>query len=82
LVQRDEFVSFVVWRVVNPGLQAALHMHRGGRWVDPPGSHKEQNSKRPKKHRSQEKPSSKGSESAFPMRGIRRYVWNFSHASE
>jgi hypothetical protein len=26
--------------VVNPGLQAALDVHRGGRWVDPPGSHK------------------------------------------
>jgi len=25
--------------VVNPSLQAALQVHRGGWWVDPPGSH-------------------------------------------
>jgi len=35
LAQRNEFVR----RVVNPSLQAALQVHRGGWWVDPPGSH-------------------------------------------
>jgi hypothetical protein len=40
LAQRNEFVSLAIRRVVNPGLQAAFHVHRGGRWVDPPGSYK------------------------------------------
>jgi hypothetical protein len=62
LPQRNELVSFVIRRVVNPGLQAALHVHRGGRWVDPPVSHKHQHSKRPKKRHSGEKPSKEGSE--------------------
>src|SRR6516164_8666652 len=35
LAQRNEFVR----RVVNPSLQAALQVHRGGWWVDPPSSH-------------------------------------------
>jgi hypothetical protein len=71
LAQRNEFVSFVIRRVVNPCLQAALHVHRGGRWVDPPGSHKDQHSKRPKKRHSDEKPSNEGSKKAFPMRGVK-----------
>jgi len=70
LAQRNEFVSFVIPRVVNPCLQAALDMHRGGRWVDPPGSHKDQHSKRPKKWDSDENPSNEGSERAFPMWGL------------
>jgi len=41
LAQRNEFVSFVVRRVANPGLQPALHVHRGGRWVDPARGHKD-----------------------------------------
>src|ERR1700722_3082743 len=87
LAQRNEFVSFMIRRVVNPRLQAALHVHRGGWWVDPPGSHEHQNSNRPKKRHSDEQPSNEGSESAFPMRGrrwgLRRCrLWNFSHTSE
>jgi hypothetical protein len=57
-------------------------VHRGGRWVDPPGSHKDQHSKRPKKRHSNEKPSNEGLERAFPMRGLRGCVWIFSHTSE
>ena len=41
LAQRNEFVSFVIRPVVNPCLQAALHVHRCGRRVDPPGSQKD-----------------------------------------
>src|SRR5579859_1714950 len=41
LAQRNEFVSFAIRRVVNPGLQPALYVHRGGRRVDPPGNHKD-----------------------------------------
>ena len=82
LAQRNEFVSYVIRRVVNPRLQAALHVHRGGRWVDPPGSHKDQHRKRPKKRHSDEKPSNEGLESAFPKRRIRECVWIFNHTSE
>jgi hypothetical protein len=45
LAQRYEFVSFEIRRVVNPCLQAALHVYRGGRWFDPLGNHKDQHSK-------------------------------------
>jgi hypothetical protein len=82
LVQRNEFVSFLIRRVVNPCLQAALHVHRGGRWVDPAGSHKHQRSKRPKNRHSDEKPSNEGSQGAFPMRVARGRVWIFSHTLE
>jgi hypothetical protein len=67
---------------MNPGLQAALHVHRGGRWVDPPGSHKEQHGKRPEKRHSDEKPSNEGSERAFPKRGLGVCIWIFDHISE
>jgi hypothetical protein len=40
--------------VVNPGLHAALDLHRGGWWVDPPGGDKQQCGKRPKKQRNDE----------------------------
>ena len=82
LAQRNEFVPFVIRRVVNPRLQAAFQVHRGGRWVDPPGSHEEQRSKRPKKRHSDEKASNEGSERAFPMRSLGGCVWIFSHTSE
>ena len=82
LDQRDEFVPFVIRRVVNPRLQAAFQVHRGGRWVDPPGSHEEQRSKRPKKRHSDEKASNEGSERDFPMRSLGGCVWIFSHTSE
>jgi hypothetical protein len=29
LAERNEFVAFVIWSVVYPGLQAALDVHRG-----------------------------------------------------
>jgi hypothetical protein len=32
----------------------ALDVHRGGRWVDPPGGQKDQHGKRPKKQRTEE----------------------------
>ena len=82
MAQWNEFVSFVIRRMVSPGLQAALHVHRGARWVDPPGSHKDQYSKRPKKRPSDEKPSNEGSERDFPKRGLGVCVWVFRHISE
>ena len=36
LAEGNEFVAFVIRSVANPGLQAALGVHGGGRWVDPP----------------------------------------------
>jgi hypothetical protein len=82
LPQRNEFVSFVVRRAVNPGLQATLHVHRGGRWVDPPGSHKDQHRKRPQKRRSDQKVSYEGSERAFPKRDLGARIWIVCHISE
>ena len=54
LAERNEFIAFLIRRAVNPGLQAALNVHYGGRGVDPPGGHKEQHGKRPKKQRTDE----------------------------
>lgn len=82
LAQQNEFVSFVIRPVVNPCLQAALHVHRGGRRVDPAGSHKDQHGNQPKKRHSDEKPSNEGPEKAFPMRSLGGCVWIFSHTSE
>jgi hypothetical protein len=54
LTERNEFVAFVIRRVVDPGLHAALDVHCSGRWLDPPGGHKKQHGKRPKKQRTDE----------------------------
>jgi hypothetical protein len=67
---------------VNPGVQAALQVHRGGRWVDPPGNHKDHHGKRPKKRHSDEKPSNEGSKRTFPERTLGVFVRIFSHISE
>jgi len=54
LAEPNEFVAFLIRRAMNPGLHAALDVHRGCRWVDPPGGHKKQHGKRPKKQRTDE----------------------------
>jgi hypothetical protein len=70
LAERNEFVAFVIRSVVNPGLQVALEVHRGGRWVDPPSGQKDQRGKRPKKHHADGKPSNKGSQKTFLKRHL------------
>jgi hypothetical protein len=70
LAERDEFVAFAIRLMVNPGLQAALEVHHGCRWVDPPGGQKDQRGKRPEKDHADDKPSNKGSEEALPKRGL------------
>ena len=82
LAQRNEFVSFLIRRVVNQGLQAALHVYCGGRWVDPSGSHEDQHSEQPKKRCSEKKPSNKRSEKAFPKPSLGLCARIFSHISE
>src|ERR1035438_6705659 len=44
------------------------YVSSGRRWIDPPGGHKNQRGKRPKKHHADDKPSNKGSEEAGPKR--------------
>jgi len=82
LAERNEFVVFVIWRVVNPSLQAALGVHRGCRWVDPPGAHKDQRGKRPNKYHGDDKTSNKGAERTLSKWGLGTYVWPWSHISE
>src|SRR6516162_8257682 len=82
LAERNEFVAFAIRRVVNPGLQAALDVHRGCRWVDPPGGHKGQRGKRPKKYHADDKPSNKGAEEARPKWSLGVRVRRRSHSSE
>src|SRR5262249_9365029 len=79
LAERDEFVPFVIRRVVNPGLPAALHVHSGGRGVDPTSGHKNQRSERPKKRHGDDQPSNYGAKKAFAGRRLRVYVGVFSH---
>jgi hypothetical protein len=45
-------------------------VYRCCQWIDPPGGHKKQYGKRPKKQHSDDKPSNKGSEGIFPRRGL------------
>jgi hypothetical protein len=66
---------------MNPRLKAALHVHGGCRWVDPPGSQKEQCSKQPKKRYASEKPSNEEPE-IFPNEGLGMCVRSFRHISE
>src|ERR1700740_931505 len=82
LAQRDELVSFMIGRAVNPCLHTPLDVHRGGRWVDPPGGHKHQRGKRPKKYHADAKPSNKESKEAPPWRRRGERIWQFSHSSE
>jgi hypothetical protein len=82
LAERNEFVAFAIWRVVNPGLQAALDVYRGCRWVDPPGGYKDQRGKRPKKHYSDDKVSNQGSEETRPKHDLGARVRRCSHISE
>src|ERR1017187_275733 len=82
LAERNEFVAFAIRLVVNPGLQAALDVHRGCRWVAPPGGQKDQRGKRPNKHHADDKPSNKGPEEARPKPGLGVRVRHCNHVSE
>jgi len=82
LAERNEFVAFVIRRVVNPGLQAALGVHRGCRWVDPPGGHKDQRGQPPNKHYADGKTSNQGAKETFSKRGLVAWGWPCSHVSE
>jgi hypothetical protein len=55
---------------MNPGLQPALDVHRGCRWVDPPDGNKEQRRNRPKNQRTNDKPLKSGSEATLPKLGL------------
>jgi hypothetical protein len=80
LAERNEFIAFVIRSVVSPGLQAALDVHRGGGWVDPPGGEKKQRGERPNEHRTDGKPSNEGSKKALAKPCLT--LWLFSHISE
>jgi len=82
LAEWNELVSFVIGRVVNPGLQVALHVYRGCRWIDPPGSHQDQHGEQPKKRYSEKKPSNAGSEKTSPKPSLGMCARIFSHISE
>src|SRR5882757_3513715 len=82
LAERNEFVAFAIRRVLNPGLQAALDVHRGCWWVNPSDGHEGQDSKRPKKHHADDKPLNKGPEEACPTRGPGERFQHCSHISE
>jgi hypothetical protein len=48
LGEGNEFKPFLIGPVMNPGLQAALDVHCGHRWIDPPDGNKHQRGNRPK----------------------------------
>jgi hypothetical protein len=57
LTERNKFVAFAVRRVVSPSLQATLDVHCSGRWIDPPGSQKEEHGEQPERRHADDKPS-------------------------
>ncbi len=59
LTEGNKFVALTIRRLVNQGLQATLDMHSGGRWIDPPGSQKEQRGERPEKRHTGDEPRNK-----------------------
>ena len=81
LAERNEPVAFAIGRVVNPGLQAALDVYRGCRWVNPSGGHKDQRGKRPKQHQADDEPSNTRPEEARPKQGPGKPVRHCSHVS-
>ena len=59
LTEGNKFVALAIRRLVNQGLQATLDVYSGGRWIDPPGSQKEQRGERPEKRHADDQPSNK-----------------------
>ena len=82
LVQRNEFVALAIRRLVNPRLQAALHVHRSCRWVDPPCRHQGQRRQRPKRHQADKQPSNKDSKEACLKWRLGVSFWRWNHRSE
>jgi hypothetical protein len=82
LTKRNKFVAFAIRRRLNPGLQATLDVHCGGRWVDPPSSQKEQRGERPEKRHTDDEPSNKRSEDILLKRGAGVCGGPFDHLSE
>jgi hypothetical protein len=68
--------------MVNPSLYVALHMHSGGRRVDPSSSHESQRGKRPKEHHPDDQPTKRGSEEVLPTPSPGMYVLHRGHVSE
>jgi hypothetical protein len=77
LAERNELVAFAIRRVVKPGLQAALRVHRGCRWVDPPRGQNYHRGKGPRKHHADDKPPDKGSNKTLPKWGLVAWVRHF-----
>ena len=57
LVEGDKCVALVVMPKVNPGLQMALNVHGGGRWVDPAGGDERERAERPEGRDGDDEPS-------------------------
>jgi len=79
LAERNEFVAFLIGLVMNPGLQAALDMHRGCGWVDPSGGDKGERGERPEKDYGDDKPSNERPEKALAERGLVATGWPWCH---
>src|SRR5689334_6224498 len=79
LAERNKLVAFPILRVVKPGLETALDVHCGCRWVDPPRGEKDHRGKRPRKHHTDDKPAYKGSKKPLPKRRLGVSIWPFSH---
>ena len=86
LAERNEFVARPIRLAVDKGLQAALDVDGGCRWVDPSHGHKRERGKRPKKRDSDREPSDQGSkrrsERTLAKRRLDVCVGPFSHTSE
>jgi len=52
----------LIWLAVHPGFEAALHLHRSRRWVDPASGKQQQRGCRPKSQEPDDKPQEKALE--------------------
>jgi hypothetical protein len=79
LTEGNESVALTIRRRLKQALQPTLGLHRGGWWIDPPGSEKEQRGEQPQKPHTDAEPWKKRSEEI--LRGPGVYL-GFAHLPE
>ena len=78
LAEWHELVAFAIGLAMNPGLHAALHVHRSCGRVDPSSSHKGQRGKRPENDYRDDNPSNEGAEDTLATRTLICHIWSIS----
>jgi hypothetical protein len=83
LAERDEFVARVVGSAVSPALKLALHLYRGGWWIDPAAEQKGKRSEQPNRHYANDKALQQGSQEFVLGQNLGGWcLQRFGHISE